>query len=148
MKVVWETQGITNDDMKKETLFSAPHDHVLTSYINYSNDNPNVEVVDIQTVLNKEFIRPKTKARSIVGFKEIAMKLGDTPWELDQKLKCKIREANMYLTDGQRCEWFVALLLPHLRIALSQQKITTEAEALEITMRLHETPMQDPVGSL
>ena len=34
-------------------------------------------------------------------------------------------------------------LLPHLRVALSQQKITTQAEALVIAIRLHETLMQD-----
>ena len=72
------------------------------------------------------------------------MQSGETPWELDQRLKCKIREANMNLTDGHHREWFVASLLPHLRVALSQQKITTQREALEIAMRLHETLMQDP----
>jgi len=46
-------------------------------------------------------------------------------------------------TDGQHREWFVASLLPHLRVALSQQKIGTQAESMEIAMRLHETPMQD-----
>lgn len=78
-----------------------------------------------------------------MGFKEIAMQPSETPWELDERFKCNICEANMNLTDGQHREWFLALLLPHLRVALSQQKITTQAEALEITMRLHETPMQD-----
>ena len=71
------------------------------------------------------------------------MKPRETPWDLDQRLKCMIREANMNLTDRQRREWFVASLLPHLRVALSQQKIGTQAEALEIMMRLHETPIQD-----
>lgn len=79
--------------------------------------------------------------QSIVGFKEIMMRLDETPWELDQRLKCTIHEANMNLADGQHREWFVASLLPHLRSALSQQKITTQAEALQIAIRLHETPM-------
>ena len=78
-----------------------------------------------------------------MGFKEIMMKPGETPWELDQRLKCKIHEANMNLQYGQHCEWFMASLLPHLRVALSQQTIMTEVEALEITIRLHEIPMQD-----
>ena len=82
--------------------------------------------------------------QSIIRFKEIMVLLGETPWELDQRLKCMIREANMNLTDGQHCEWFVASLMPHLRSALSQQKLTTQEEAVEITMRLHETLMQDP----
>ena len=88
-----------------------------------------------------EFSRPKSKMQSIVVFKEIAMQSGEMPWELDQRLKCTIREANMNLIDGKHREWFVALLLSHLRSALPQQKITTQAEALEISMRLHETSM-------
>jgi len=55
-----------------------------------------------------------------VEFKEIAMKLGETPWELDERLKCKTCQANMNLIDGQHHEWFVASLLPHPRVALSQ----------------------------
>lgn len=58
-------------------------------------------------------------------------------------MKYNIREANMNLTDGQHREWFVVALLPHLRVALSQQKIGTQAEALEIVITLHETPMLD-----
>lgn len=54
-----------------------------------------------------------------------------------------IHEDNMNLTDGQHHEWFVASLLPHLRVSLSQQKIGTQAKSLEIVMRLHETLMQD-----
>ena len=38
----------------------------------------------------------------------------------------------------------MASLTPHLRMALSQQKISTQAEALETVMRLHETLLQDP----
>lgn len=87
---------------------------------------------------------PKSEAHLIVGFKDITMLPSETPWELDQRIKCMIHEANMNLTDGQHREWYVASLLPHLRSALSQQKITTEVEALNISMRLHETSMQDP----
>jgi len=60
-----------------------------------------------------------------MGFKKIMMQLGETPWELDQRLKCKIPKANMNLIDGQHHEWFMASLLPHLRVALSQYKIMT-----------------------
>ena len=125
MKAIWEAQGITDDHMKKETSVSALQDHALTWYIKYFNDDPNTGVEDIQIALNKEFNRPKSNALLIVVFKEIPMKLGETPWELDQRLKCKIYEDNMNLTDRQHREWFVASLLPHLRVVLSQQKITT-----------------------
>ena len=69
---------------------------------------------------------------------------GETPWELDQRLKCTIREAYMTLTDGQCREWFVASLTLPLRNALSQKRLTTQAEALEVSMRFLETPIQDP----
>ena len=72
------------------------------------------------------------------------MLLGETPWDLDQRLKSTIREANMMLTDAHHCAWFVASLTPHLRMALSQQKLSTQVEALEMSMRLHVSPIQDP----
>jgi len=95
-------------------------------------------------MLNREFSRPKSETQSIIGFKEIAMLPAETPWDLDQRLKGMICEANMNLMDGQHRTWFVASLTPHLRMMLSQQKISTHAEALEMAMRLHETPIQDP----
>lgn len=76
-----------------------------------------------------------------MGFKKIMLKPSETPWILDQRLKFKIYETNMNLTDGKHREWFMALLLPHLRVVLSQQKKMTQVEALEIAMRLHETLM-------
>ncbi len=68
---------------------------------------------------------------------------GETLWDLDQRLKSTIREANMMMSDAQHYTWFVASLTPHLRTVLSQQKVSTQAEALEMEMRLHETPIQD-----
>ena len=65
------------------------------------------------------------------------------PWELDQRLKCGIHEANMNLTNSQQCDWFIVVLLPHLRISFSQQKVGTQVEALEITMTLHDTAILD-----
>lgn len=67
----------------------------------------------------------------------------ETPWELDQSLKFQIHEANINLTNGQHREWFVVSLLPHPRVALSQQKIGTQEEALKIAMILHKTLIQD-----
>ena len=66
------------------------------------------------------------------------MKPRETPWDLDQRLKCTIREANMNLTNGQHREWFIAPLTLHLGNVMSQERLTTLAEALEATMRLHE----------
>jgi len=55
-----------------------------------------------------------------------------------------ICEANMMLMDGKHHAWFVASLTLPLRMALSQQNLSTQAEALEMAMNLHDTPIQDP----
>jgi len=67
---------------------------------------------------------------------------GETMWDLDQRLKSTIYEENMTLMDAQHCTWFMASLTPHLRMALTQKKISTQVEALETMMRLHETLLQ------
>ena len=113
-------------------------------YIKHSSDHPNARIAEIQDAFNKKFSRPKSETHSIIGFKEIVMLPGETPWDLDQCLKSMIREANMIISDAQHHAWFVASLTLHLRTTLSQQKISTQAEALQIAMRLHETPIQDP----
>jgi len=144
VRAIWEAQGVVEENIKKATLVSVLEDRTLTWYIKHSNYHPNAGIANIQAVLNGEFNRPKSETQSIIRFKEIAMLPSETPWDLDQKLKSMIREANMTLTDGQHCTWFVASLTPHLRTALLQQKLSTQAKDLEIAMRLHESPIQDP----
>lgn len=113
-KSIWEAQEVMDDNIKKAKLVSSLQDCALTWYMKHSNDNPNARIMDIQATVNKEFSRPMSEAESIIRFKEITMLPSETPWELDQRLKCTIHEVNMTLIDGQHCEWFVALLTPHL----------------------------------
>jgi len=62
VRAVWEAQGVTNENIKKETLVSALQDRALTWYIKHSNDNPNAGIANIQAALYREFCRPKSKA--------------------------------------------------------------------------------------
>jgi len=55
---------------------------------------------------------------------------GETPWDLDQRLKSMICKANMTLMDAQHPTWFVASLTPNLRMALSQQKLSTPGRSI------------------
>jgi hypothetical protein len=45
------------------------------------------------------------------------------------------------IPDKQNKEWFIAALLPHIRVPLMQQKIASQEEALDISMKLESTPM-------
>jgi len=44
LRDVWESQGVTDDHIKKATPVSALQDFTLTWYINYFNDDPNARV--------------------------------------------------------------------------------------------------------
>jgi len=79
VRAVWESQGVMDDNIKKDTLVSALQDHALTWYIKHSNDHPNAGITEIQTALNRESIRPKLETQSIIRFKEIMMLPGETP---------------------------------------------------------------------
>ena len=73
----------------------------------YFTDNPNAMLADTQIALNKKFNKPKSKAQSVIEFKEIRQKIDETPWDFDQRLKCLIRQANMVIT--QRLVYSVTL---------------------------------------
>jgi len=87
VKVVWTTQNIIDDHMKKLQLVIALKYHTLMWYIKYCTDNPMASLVDTQTDLDNEFSRPKFETHSVVGLKEIVMRINETPWEMDQRLK-------------------------------------------------------------
>lgn len=65
--------------MKKETLVTTLQERPLMWYIKYCTDNPMAALEDIQTVLTKEFSRPKYEEKPIDGFKEIMMNPGKPP---------------------------------------------------------------------
>jgi hypothetical protein len=45
------------------------------------------------------------------------------------------------IPDEQNKEWFIVALLPHIKVPLMQQKVVSQAEALEISMKLEATPV-------
>ena len=46
------------------------------------------------------------------------------------------------MLDMQHKEWFIAMLLPHIRGPLMQQNIATQTEALELEMKLEASPIR------
>jgi hypothetical protein len=60
-------------------------------------------------------------------------------WEFDQRFKTLICHLSFQIPDEQHKEWFIASLLPHIRVPLMQQKVASQAEALEIAMKLEAT---------
>jgi hypothetical protein len=62
-------------------------------------------------------------------------------WEFDQRFKTLIGHLSFQIPYEQHKEWFIIALLPHIRVPLMQQKVASYAEALEIAMKLEETPV-------
>lgn len=61
---------------------------MLTWYIKYCADNPQTLLAKTQIDLNKEFSKPESKVQLVIEFKEILMRVDQTPWDFDQRLKC------------------------------------------------------------
>ena len=45
------------------------------------------------------------------------------------------------MSDIHHKEWFIKALLSHIRPSLMQQRITTQSEALEISMKMEDSPI-------
>ena len=52
-------------------------------------------------------------------------------------------KVSFQMSDVQHKEWFIASLLPHIRMSLMQQKLVLQTEALEIEMKLEGSLVRD-----
>ena len=64
-------------------------------------------------------------------------------WDFDQRFKTLLGQVNFEFPVQQHQEWFLVALLPHIRLPLMQQKVTSQSEALEIAMRLEASSMSE-----
>jgi len=97
----------------------------------------------IKTALVQEFKKPKSESQCIIELKEIKQKPTESVWEFDQKFKTLLDHLSFDIGPQQRKEWFIATLLPHIRLPLMQQKVVDQAEALEVAMKLEASPLQE-----
>ena len=73
----------------------------------------------------KEFKKPMSESQCITELKDIKQLPTETVWDFDQKFKALIDQVIFSLPPKQHKEWFIAALLPHIRILLMQQKLNT-----------------------
>jgi hypothetical protein len=97
-------------------------------------------LAEIKQDLLQEFQKSKSESQCITKIKEIKQKEGETIWDYDQQFKILLDRLTFQIQDVQHREWFIVGFLPHIRVPLTQQKVTTQAEAVEITMHLEATP--------
>ena len=52
------------------------------------------------------------------------------------------------MSDVQHKEWFIVALVSHIQKMLMQQNIVTQSEALEITMKLEDSPIRENAAGM
>jgi hypothetical protein len=91
--------------------------------------------------LIEKFKKPKSESQCIIEMKEIKQNVVEPIWEFNQRFKTLIGRLTLKIPYEQNTELFIIVLLPHIRVPLMQQKIASQSEALEISMKLESTPM-------
>jgi hypothetical protein len=69
-------------------------------------------------VLISEFKKIKSKYQCITDLKEIKEKSIESVWEFDQKFKTLLDQVSFDIASQQHQEWFIVVLLPHIRLPL------------------------------
>ena len=86
--VVWKSQEITDDDMKKAQLVTTLQVRAHIWYIKYNMTHPAASLNDTKDALNNEFRKPKSQAQYVIEVKEIKEKVNESAWDIHKRLKC------------------------------------------------------------
>ena len=140
-EAVWNIKQVIDDAIKIAQLTTTFRDRALTWYMKYNQQARTLG--QIKTTLVQEFKKPESESQCITQLKEIKQKPTELVWEFDQKFKTLLDHLSFDIGPQQRKEWFIVVLLPHIRLPLTQQKVVDQAEALEVVMKLEASPLQE-----
>jgi len=96
---------------------------------------------DIKNALILEFKKPKSESHCITKLKEIKQGSNESVWDYDQRFKSLMDRLTFQIPTQQHKEWFIAALVPHIRIPLCQQRFASQAEALEVAIKMEASPI-------
>ena len=133
--------------MEKEAkiaqLETTLKDKAMMWYMKYKSTTSAVQarsLKEIKRYLLREFQRPKSESQCITKVKDINKLVVETSWDYHQWFNIFLDRLTFQLQEIQHREWFIVRLLPHIPVPLTQQKVTNQAEDVEISMRLEATP--------
>ena len=121
--------------MRANQMVTTFRDRALNWYMKFSAGQPK-SLAKIITTLIEEFNKPKSESQCIIELKEIKQRNGESTCDLNQRFKVSMGQVPFEIADAQHKDWFIVAILAHIRIPLTQQKIKTQAAALEIAMKL------------
>ena len=122
-EAIWTIKQIQDDDIKLVQLATTFRDRALTWYMKYTAGH-NRTLAQVRTAMIKEFKKPKSESQCIRELKDTKQLPTETVWDFDQRFKTLIDQVSFELAPQQHKEWFIAAMLPHIRLPLMQQKLT------------------------
>ena len=75
-------------------------------------------LVKIRNGLIEEFRNPKAKAQYIMELKEIKKYPNKSIWDFYKRFKMLMEKVSFGMSDVQKKEWFIAALVPHIKMPL------------------------------
>ena len=144
-EAVWTAKNIMDQNTRTSQLVTSFRDLALTWFMKFSSTQ-NYVLADIKKAMIKEFNKPKSESHSITKLNEIQQKRGEEVWDFDQRFKVLLDQVSFTIGPEQHKEWFIAALLPHIRIPLMQQKVADQQEALKIAMKIERAHVGDNSG--
>lgn len=128
---------VMDDAYKIAHLETTFRDRALTWYLKYKSIVPMIQVGSLMKIKRgvlRDFQKLKLESQCIVEIKEIKQQVRETIWDCDQWFEILLEKLTFQIQDVQHREWFIVGLLPHIHILLTQQKVTTQLEAVKIAM--------------
>ena len=115
---------MVDDAIKMAQLTTTFGDRALNWFMKYSNGQVRT-LPEVKVSMITEFKKPKSESQCITELKEIKQKPNESMWEFDQKFKTLLSQVSFDIDAQQHREWFIATLLPHIRLSLMQQKVAS-----------------------
>jgi hypothetical protein len=146
---VWNIKSITDEAIKRTQFSTTLRDRTLSWYMKLVQGLAQPKPLnEIKNVLIAEFKKPKSESQCIIELKDIKQTVEEPVWEFDQRFKTLTGCLTFQIPDEQNKEWFIAAVLPHIRVPLMQQKIASQPKYLEIAMKLESTSMGESSSSI
>jgi hypothetical protein len=118
-EVVWNIKSITDEAIKRTKFSTALTDRALSWYMKLVQGLAQPKPLnEIKNVLIVEFKKLKSESRCITELKEIKQKVAEPVWEFDQRFKTLTGRLTFQIPDEQNKEWFIDVLLPHIRVPM------------------------------
>jgi hypothetical protein len=120
-EAIWNIKNVTDEAVKRTQFSTTLRDHALSWYMKLVQGLAQPKPLNqIKNALIAEFKKPKSESQCITELKEIKQKVAEPVWEFDQRFKTLTGRLTFQIPDEQNKEWFIAALLPHIRVPLMQ----------------------------